>query len=121
VRGSRAAFGILIRNLVDNAIRYSPQHSSVSVLIQTLPREVMLRIIDSGPGVPLDMRERIFDRFYRQVENKEEGSGLGLSIVSNIVRLHRGTIQALDAPSGKGFEMRVSLPRTLLLNEENAP
>jgi two-component system, OmpR family, sensor histidine kinase QseC len=111
VRGNRPAMGILVRNLVDNAIRYSPPNTSVSVVITEHPEHYTLQVIDSGPGVPTELRNRIFDRFYRQEGTKEEGSGLGLSIVRNIIRLHHGKIQALQPASGKGLEMLVTIPR----------
>ena len=113
IRGNRSAMGILIRNLVDNAIRYSPNGTSVSVIIKASPENITLQVIDSGPGVPLEARKRIFDRFYRQTDTKEEGSGLGLSIVKNIIRLHHGIIEAREPESGKGLEMFVSIPREI--------
>lgn len=104
---SRGAIGILLRNLIDNAIRYTPEGGMVKVILHTDKKHVILQVIDSGPGVPENLRTRIFDRFFRQLGNKAEGSGLGLSIVSQIVRLHNAKIEALEPKAAKGLEMRV--------------
>ena len=94
-------------NLIDNAIRYTPEGGMVKVILHTDKKHVILQVIDSGPGVPENLRTRIFDRFFRQLGNKAEGSGLGLSIVSQIVRLHNAKIEALEPKAAKGLEMRV--------------
>ena len=75
---------ILIKNLVDNAIRYTPIGGRVDVSVQTSPNHVTLQVDDTGPGIPEHERERVFDPFYRVLGNDEAGSGLGLSIVKTI-------------------------------------
>ncbi|MCW5648104.1 MAG: two-component sensor histidine kinase, partial [Ramlibacter sp.] len=74
----------IVRNLVDNAIRYTPEGGKVDLSATVLGRSTELRIRDNGPGIPLTERPRIFDPFYRSLGSKEAGSGLGLSIVQTI-------------------------------------
>lgn len=75
----------LVKNLVDNAIRYAPEGGRVDLSVATTPdRQVVLRICDDGPGIPNEERSRVFDPFYRGVESTQVGSGLGLSIVKAI-------------------------------------
>lgn len=75
----------LVKNLIDNAIRYTPQGGRVDLSVGVSEREVVLRIQDNGPGIPLAERDRVFDPFYRTLGSKQIGSGLGLSIVQTIV------------------------------------
>ena len=70
--------------------------------------KVILDIIDTGPGIPEELRERIFDRFYRKLGNKESGTGLGLSIVRQILRLHEADIKILVPENKVGTQMQVS-------------
>ncbi|HEX2518219.1 MAG TPA: ATP-binding protein, partial [Castellaniella sp.] len=76
----------LIRNLADNAIRYTPEGGTVDLCVTTRPGAIALSVSDSGPGIPAAERERIFEPFYRVLGNGQAGSGLGLSIVMAIVR-----------------------------------
>ena len=81
IRGNADMLGILLRNLVDNAIRYTPRQGRVSVSLLLGQGRVRLEVQDSGPGIPEQERQRVFDRFYRILGNDAAGSGLGLSIV----------------------------------------
>ncbi|MBX3618990.1 MAG: two-component sensor histidine kinase [Rhizobacter sp.] len=75
----------LVKNLVDNAIRFAPVGGRVDLLVSTTPdQQVRLRVCDDGPGIPLDERSRVFDPFYRTLGSAETGSGLGLAIVEAI-------------------------------------
>jgi two-component system sensor histidine kinase QseC len=104
IEGNATALSILIRNLVDNAIRYSPPNSTIQVQIED-NEHVHLCVIDNGPGIPENLRERVFARFYRVLGTKSTGSGLGLGIVQQIVELHHATIK-LDTPeSGQGLKV----------------
>ncbi|MCP3680839.1 MAG: hypothetical protein GY782_11540 [Gammaproteobacteria bacterium] len=89
VYGNETALAILIRNLVDNAIRYTPNHGKIIVSVTTQDGQVILSIQDSGPGIALNIRDRIFERFYRVLGSKTTGSGLGLAIVKQIAELHK--------------------------------
>ncbi len=93
ISGSDAALRTLVRNLVDNAIRYTPAHGQVAAGISVDRDHVLLTVEDSGPGIPEEDRKRVFDRFYRKDQNEQTGSGLGLAIVKNIVEQHGGRIE----------------------------
>lgn len=111
ITGNHVSIGIMLRNLIANAIQYTPEHGNVSVILSELKSRIVLQVIDSGTGITAEARERIFDRFFRQLGNKTEGSGLGLSIVAQIVDLHNATIRVLLPKTGIGTEMRVSFPK----------
>ncbi|MBN2679909.1 ATP-binding protein [Acidithiobacillus montserratensis] len=84
VQGSPAAIYSLLRNVVDNALRYSPEHSEVTISVRSEGSDALLEVMDSGPGIPIAESERVFDPFYRIPGTQEAGSGLGLSIVRAI-------------------------------------
>jgi len=94
------AIGVLIRNLVDNAIRYTPENGEVDVSITQTEDDIILTVADSGPGIPPDERELVFKRFYRRLGNKAPGSGLGLSIVRRIASLHELDITLTESRLG---------------------
>ncbi|MDF9773169.1 signal transduction histidine kinase [Pseudomonas baetica] len=75
---------ILVRNLVDNAIRYTPCGGRVDLSVELVQDNVILQVKDSGPGITADEQMRVFDPFYRSIGTEEAGSGLGLSIVKAI-------------------------------------
>ncbi len=107
IMGYPTAIAILIRNLVDNAIRYTPSGSLVKVSIYTENGLVFVKVLDNGPGIPEELRGRVFERFFRVLGNKTTGSGLGLGIVQQIVEIHDAQIQ-LGAPEiGTGLEVTV--------------
>jgi len=110
IQGIPAAISILMRNLIDNAIRYTPKGSDVQVIIEKNDNYAKLRVIDNGPGVPSHLRERIFERFYRMLGTKTQGSGLGLSIVNQVAKLHDATVQLKTPDTGKGLEIIVTFP-----------
>ena len=97
---------ILVRNLVDNALRYTPSDGCVAVQLLQDHDGILLAVDDSGPGIALAERERVFDRFYRGATNEQVGSGLGLSIVRNIVLQHGAAI-GLDTSSLGGLRVWV--------------
>jgi two-component system, OmpR family, sensor histidine kinase QseC len=109
ISGYNTAISILMRNLVDNAIRYTPEHSFIQVIIEhdEARGTVLLRVIDNGPGIPEDLRQQVFERFFRVIGNKSPGSGLGLGIVQQIVELHQATIGLETPSSGHGLEVVV--------------
>nr|WP_232316665.1 HAMP domain-containing sensor histidine kinase [Candidatus Burkholderia verschuerenii] len=104
VSGSEPLLSAVISNLVDNAIRYSPKGSHVTVEAARVDNTVRIDVIDEGAGIPDALRERVFEAFFHASE--EEGSGLGLAIAREIVRAHGGTIVIGDAsPSGAKFSV----------------
>ncbi|WP_423064079.1 ATP-binding protein [Candidiatus Paracoxiella cheracis] len=111
ILGNNTAIGILIRNLLDNAIRYSPEKSKVAIKIEHDDKHVILRVIDNGPGIPKELRERVFERFFRVIGNQATGSGLGLGIVQQIAKLHHATIALETSKNGKGLDFQVKFPK----------
>jgi len=109
VRGDREALRVLVRNLVDNAVRYTPPHGSVQVRSRAMPGEAVLEVTDNGPGIAPADRERVFDRFYRRAAAQENGTGLGLAIVKAIAERHGASVALSDAPGG-GLRATVSFP-----------
>ena len=106
VEARRAMLDRAVSNLVDNALKFSPDGDAVTVTV----RDGTVEVADRGPGIAAGDRERVFDRFYRATSARTlPGSGLGLSIVSQIAALHGGTV-ALDARDGGGTVARLSLP-----------
>ena len=107
VSGDPESLRILLSNLVDNAIRYTPRGGRIDVSVDRDGEDVILCVADTGPGIAAGERERVFDRFYRGEASEGSGSGLGLSIVKRIADAHGAAI-GLDAPSeGSGLVVRV--------------
>ena len=103
----------LVRNLVDNAIRYTPAGGRVDLWVQAGHGRVTLEVKDNGPGIPEAERERVFDPFYRVLGSDQAGSGLGLAIVQAIAARLGGTISLAhaDERAGTGLRVRVTLPQ----------
>jgi len=100
VVGDPVALALLVRNLVDNAARYSPPGSRVELAVAGGAGGVTLIVDDAGPGIPEAERERVFDRFYRRAEGGESGSGLGLAIVRSVAASHGATVALDRSPQG---------------------
>lgn len=110
VRGDPALLAVLVRNLVDNAIRYSPKGTAVTVTIRQADGEVRLVVTDQGPGIPVEERQRVMSRFTRLAGNEAPGSGLGLSIALRIAQLHDATLTLTDGPAQQGLSVALVLP-----------
>lgn len=108
--GNVTALSILIRNLVDNAIRYCKENGKVSVRVYTKNQELILRVQDNGPGIPPELHDRVFERFFRVLGNKSPGSGLGLAIVNQIVDLHGGHVTLESPVAGTGLIVQIYFP-----------
>jgi signal transduction histidine kinase len=106
----QASFLILLRNLIDNAMRYTPPGGRVHLSCRVEQQQVCLSIADSGPGIPVDMRTRVFDRFFRLSDAGKSGSGLGLSIVKRIADTHRATVELDAGLDGAGLAVRIGFP-----------
>ena len=113
VPGDAGLLAILFRNLIDNAIRYSPPATSVNIAIETGEATACIRIRDAGPGISAEQRANIGRRFYRVPGTHAPGSGLGLSIVQRIIDLHRGTLRLESPPAGVGLQVSIELPRLM--------
>lgn len=112
VRGDHSQLRLLVKNLVDNALRYTPADGSILIEVFRQDAEAVLRVSDTGAGIPLSAQSRVFERFFRVDEARDRargGTGLGLSIVKHVVDLHGGRI-ALDSELGEGSTFTVSLP-----------
>jgi two-component system, OmpR family, sensor histidine kinase QseC len=107
IRGNVDELGILVRNLVDNALRYAGRGARVGVRCVRDAGRVQLQVLDDGPGVADADRERIFDRFYRAPGNGERGSGIGLALVSRIAQLHEATVSTGTGLDGRGFGITI--------------
>ena len=107
MQGDAALLGILVRNLADNAVRYSPSDSAVKFRIQSSGETIELSVCDQGPGIPEAEKARIWDRFYRVLGSGETGSGLGLSIVKQIADLHHAEVETANGDNGKGLCVNV--------------
>lgn len=111
--GNTTGLHVLIRNLVDNAIRYTPVGGLIKVLIFNKLDSIVLQVIDNGPGIPDKLRARVFERFFRVLGTNAQGSGLGLAIVEQIAKLHKGSI-SLDTPEeGTGLQVEVRFPKKI--------
>jgi len=109
VRGDAAALAILTRNLVDNAVRYSPAEGRVEVGVARTAGETVLTVTDTGPGIPETERTRVFDYFYRLPGSPGLGCGLGLSIVGRIAELHGARLELAPADD-RGLRVTVRFP-----------
>ncbi|MBW4050460.1 MAG: hypothetical protein HIU85_03210 [Proteobacteria bacterium] len=113
VRGERDAVATLVRNLVDNAVRYTPVGGRVDVSVErsaATPAQALIRVIDNGPGIAREERERVFDRFYRRPGTPVAGSGLGLAIVKTIAVAHGATVELGEGADGRGLAVTVAFP-----------
>ena len=100
VKGLEFGLAALLRNLLDNAARYSPPEGQVRVTSGAADIEVFLAVDDSGPGIPEEERERVFERFYRLQTNGTDGCGVGLSIVQSVARAHGARVVLSDSELG---------------------
>jgi two-component system OmpR family sensor kinase len=111
VPGQPDALHILMRNLVENAVKYTPQGGTVDIAVHALAGQVKLSVEDSGPGIAPDERERVVDRFYRIAGSEAAGSGLGLAIVKAIAERHGATLELGESERLKGLAATVTFRR----------
>ncbi len=116
VLGERESLASMVDNLINNAIKYSPEGTTVMVHVARDGGHALMTVADWGPGIPPPLRERVFDRFFRNPEQTQSGSGLGLAIVKSVVDWHGGEV-SLGEASGGGLLATVRLP----LAEADAP
>jgi two-component system sensor histidine kinase QseC len=109
IQGDAGMLTILLRNLVDNAIRYAPSASAIRVRATKNPDgSATLAVADEGAGVPAAERAKLGERFHRREGVQASGVGLGLSIVRRICELHGATLAFCDGPNGRGLEVRIT-------------
>ncbi len=111
MEGNATALSILLRNLVENAIRYTDRNGHIVVSITETPHTLMLTVSDNGPGISPELRERVFERFFRILGSKVSGSGLGLAIVKQIVDLHHAQIDLKPGLDNRGLCIEIIFPK----------
>lgn len=102
--GAPMALREMLKNLVDNALRYTPQGGTVTVRVDTTAAAVRLEVEDTGPGIPENERSLVFERFYRVLGSNVDGSGLGLAIVREIVEQHDAIVSVSDNPASRSAD-----------------
>jgi signal transduction histidine kinase len=110
--GDRGGVEAVFVNLISNAIKYTPQGGNVNVTLDKGSKDIRLKVVDNGMGIPAEDMDRIFEKFYRiktEQTRSISGSGLGLSIVKGVVDAHGGSIRA-ESEVGKGTTFFISLP-----------
>ncbi len=110
VQGNALMLHELISNLLDNAIRYTPAQGKVTVSVTMNEQVALIKVEDSGPGIPEEEREHIFERFYRLPGSMGDGCGLGLAIVREIALIHHGTIHIESGAGELGTRVNLRLP-----------
>lgn len=111
VLGQETLLQILLRNLLENALRYSHEQDCLQVRLVQNGGQLNLEVVDHGPGLTAEQKQQVFERFYRANKADGLGAGLGLSIVATVIELHQGRYQLLDTDGG-GLTVRVELPNT---------
>ncbi|MCV2370493.1 ATP-binding protein [Roseateles oligotrophus] len=104
---NRESIGALVDNLVGNAVKYSPSGSLVRVAITADVGGIELRVTDQGPGIPVEMHRKVFERFFRLPDQTQSGSGLGLAIVERAAAQHGALLSLSEAAGGQGLRVTV--------------
>ncbi|HKZ08251.1 MAG TPA: PAS domain S-box protein [Methylomirabilota bacterium] len=115
VSGDPARLEQVISNLLDNAVKYTPAGGKVSVVLETIEGDAVLRVRDTGEGIRPELLDRIFDLFVQEpqaLDRTRGGLGLGLTLVRRLVELHGGSVAAESAGAGRGSEFSIRLPAT---------
>ncbi|HIC8802674.1 hybrid sensor histidine kinase/response regulator [Enterobacter asburiae] len=109
IPGVRERLVSLIDNLIENAVKYSPEGGRIQVDVCTSDGFARLRVSDAGPGIPVELRERVFDRFFRDPNQVQSGSGLGLAIVKAVAQQHNSSVNLSTSAEG-GLMVTVDFP-----------
>lgn len=112
IAGHAGLLAILLRNLIDNALRYSPPDTDVTVGVDRMAGRVRLEVQDQGPGIPPEERDNAQRRFHRLESAQAGGSGLGLSIVARIAELHGARVELREGPQGRGLKACIVFAET---------
>lgn len=110
VAGDPDLVRVLMRNLIDNAVRYCGAQGTVRVAVERKGAEVVFSVTDQGPGIPPEQRAWVWERFHRVPGSSGSGSGLGLSIVRRIAELHGARAELATAEGGRGLTVQVRFP-----------
>ncbi|MGH2753774.1 MAG: ATP-binding protein [Actinomycetota bacterium] len=122
IKGDAQQLRLLVRNLLDNAIQYTPPGGRVTLSIAREGAEAVLRVTDTGVGIPSEAQPRVFERFYRVDEARSRdrgGTGLGLAIVKHVAELHQGSVE-VTSEVGKGSTFSVHFPSLIEAAEGSA-
>lgn len=107
--GVRERLMSLIDNVIENAVKYSPEGGRVEVVVRSIEKFTQLRVSDAGPGILPELRERVFDRFFRDPNQIQTGSGLGLAIVKAVAQQHNSSV-CLSTSEDGGLMVTVDFP-----------
>ncbi|HSO46206.1 MAG TPA: ATP-binding protein [Rhodoferax sp.] len=107
VTGNADMLAMLLSNLVDNAIHYTQRGGNIVISLEADGTGVQLAVSDDGPGIALDQRHRVLERFYRIAQQNQPGTGLGLAICKRIANLHQATLTLSDGLQGRGLTVRL--------------
>lgn len=111
VRGDLVSLAALVRNILDNAMRYAPAGGVVTLQVNNQHATPEIRITDSGPGIPMDIREKVFSRFFRADHASDNtGTGLGLAIAKRAAERLGARLKLEDGPGGAGLAVLISFP-----------
>jgi two-component system, OmpR family, sensor kinase len=110
VDGVRDELHRLVLNLLENAVRHTPPGTSVRAATEARDGQAVLVVEDAGPGIPEELRERVFDRFVRGGRDGGRGSGLGLAIVRSVAHSHDGTVNLGPSADGRGARFEIHIP-----------
>jgi signal transduction histidine kinase len=112
IQGDRDLFFQAITNLLDNAVKFTPEHGKIEIKLHRSQNEVQIDILNTGLDIPDTQKGMIFDRFFRsELARSTPGNGLGLTLTLAIIKLHQGLIQAKDHPEGQGAYFQIRLPK----------
>ncbi|MCD6580758.1 MAG: HAMP domain-containing histidine kinase [Desulfuromusa sp.] len=112
LQGDRDLLFQAFANVLDNAIKYTPASGHIQLIVKDQPSQLQVSICDTGPGIPAEARDKVFERFYRlEASRSPPGNGLGLSLVAAIVNLHYGQLELSD--NCPGLKLTITLPRSL--------
>ena len=101
LQGDEEMWRLCLTNLLENAVKYSPENTSVEVVLDSTAHKQSLSIIDHGPGIDTNERKQVFEAFYRLARDKDvEGTGLGLHLVYRIVKMHGAEISIISTTGG---------------------
>jgi signal transduction histidine kinase len=110
VEGARDELHRLVLNLLENALRHTDPGTAVEASVERRNGEVVLAVEDDGPGIPDELADKVFDRFFRGAGDRSGSSGLGLSIVRAVASSHRGSVTLEPPLDGRGARFVVRLP-----------
>ena len=113
VLAHRVDIEVLVRNLLDNAVKYSIEPTEIDIEVKLEDGKIHLAVSDNGPGIPRHLRRKVFSRFYRagdELERKKPGTGLGLFLVRSIVQRLRGTVRIADLMKKNGSKFLIVIP-----------